>query len=94
MLRSETRLGARVEREQRLAVISDPLGTIEEEVRAPAAGIVIALTRLPLVNEGDALFHLAIFDRPGRVAAQVEAFQASLEPAAPGEALEPPESAA
>ena len=43
-----------------LGIVSGPFGEVEEEVRAPAAGIVIGRTHLPVVNEGDALFHVAI----------------------------------
>ena len=44
-------------------VISDPFGAVEDEVCSELDGIVIGQTSLPLVNEGDALFHLARFDR-------------------------------
>ena len=59
----EVKLGQRVKRGDRLGVISDPFGALEEEVRCEHDGIIIGQTRLPLVNEGDALFHLARFDR-------------------------------
>ena len=38
-------------------------------------GIIIGRTKLPLVNAGDALFHIARFSQPSQVATQVEAFQ-------------------
>ncbi|MFT5695495.1 MAG: hypothetical protein ACI9QQ_001473, partial [Myxococcota bacterium] len=34
---------------------------------------------LPLVNEGDALFHIATFERPADVSASLEDFQDELE---------------
>ena len=42
-----------------LATISDPFGKVEEDVIAPNDGILIGRAILPVVNEGDALFHLA-----------------------------------
>lgn len=42
-----------------LASISDPFGTIEEDIIAPHDGILIGRAILPIVNEGDAVFHLA-----------------------------------
>jgi predicted deacylase len=79
--RSRTKLGAKVERGQRLGVISDPLGHRETAVEAPLSGVVIGIYRLPLVNEGDALFHVATFERPSEVVREVESFQAELDPA-------------
>ena len=40
-------------------MVSDPLGEKEFEVRAGVAGIIIGRAILPVVNEGDALFHIA-----------------------------------
>ncbi|MFZ5610073.1 MAG: succinylglutamate desuccinylase/aspartoacylase family protein [Pseudomonadota bacterium] len=51
--------GARVDKGQVLGVISDPLGETEEEVRARVSGIIIGHTNLPVVNQGDALVHIA-----------------------------------
>jgi len=42
-----------------LGVISDPFGEEELEVRSATAGVVIGRTNLPVVNEGDALYHVA-----------------------------------
>lgn len=42
-----------------LGVVSDPFGETEAEIVAPHAGIVIGAATLPVVNEGDAVFHLA-----------------------------------
>ena len=69
----EVKLGQRVRRGDRLGVISDPFGTLEEEVRCEHDGIIIGQTSLPLVNEGDALFHLARFDRGSAAERAVDA---------------------
>ena len=42
-------------------------------------GIIIGKNNLPLVNEGDALFHIACFERIDLVESQLEEFM-SLEP--------------
>lgn len=61
MLRTIVTLGEKVDKGQILAYINSPLGHHEVEVRAPKNGIVIGQQTLPLVNEGDAIFHLAYF---------------------------------
>ena len=42
-----------------LAIVSDPFGKEEAELLADAPGILIGRAILPIVNEGDAVFHLA-----------------------------------
>jgi len=42
-----------------LAAVSDPFGEKERELVAPFKGIIIGRAVLPVVNEGDAVFHLA-----------------------------------
>ena len=72
ILRTTVRLGQRVRRGERLGLISDPFGESETEVSADFSGIVIGLTNLPLVHEGDALFHVARVRHPQRALAVVE----------------------
>ena len=74
-------LGTRVKENDRLALISDPLGDLEEAITAPFDGIVIGSSRLPLAHEGDALFHLADFRSVGRAEGVVEEFAAIHDPA-------------
>lgn len=42
-----------------LATVSDPFGAVETDLIAPTPGILIGRAILPVVNEGDAVFHLA-----------------------------------
>lgn len=42
-----------------VAVISDPFGEIEKEIVIEKPGLLIGRAVLPVVNEGDALFHVA-----------------------------------
>jgi predicted deacylase len=75
ILRGREALGSSVSPGDRLGAIADPLGTDEVVIRASHQGIVIGRTELPLVNEGDALFHIATFDRPEDVALSVDDFR-------------------
>lgn len=73
ILRTAIRLGQRVSAGQLLGRVSDPFGEHEAPVTATHAGIVIGRNSLPLVNEGDALFHVARMARPGEAFAAVTA---------------------
>ncbi|PWE33229.1 succinylglutamate desuccinylase [Maritimibacter sp. 55A14] len=42
-----------------LAAVSDPFGAVDAEVAAEFDGIIVGRTLMPVVNEGDALFHIA-----------------------------------
>lgn len=79
ILHQSVGLGARVQKRDILGRLSDPLGETSVEVRAPVSGIVIGKTLLPLVNEGDALFHIATFERPREVEEQLEQYRALLD---------------
>lgn len=78
ILRSTRALGALVNEGDVLGIVSDPFGENEEAVMAPTAGIIIGRTTIPLVNEGEALFHVARFRRPGAVAGRLEEIQQGL----------------
>ncbi|WP_101756698.1 succinylglutamate desuccinylase/aspartoacylase family protein [Oceanicoccus sp. KOV_DT_Chl] len=81
ILRALVPLGGKAEKGSILGVIADPLGENEYQVVAPEDGIVIGRTNLPLVYEGDALFHLAYYhQKVDAVLDQVESFQEKLEP--------------
>lgn len=79
ILRANVPLGARVKKDQRLAIVSDPFGETEEEIIAPSPGVVIGRTNLPLVHEGEAVFHIAKFGSSRSAAEQVESFQVHTE---------------
>jgi len=59
LLRTFRAEGEIVEQGDVLAAVSDPAGDVEAELLAPTAGILIGRAVLPVVNEGDAVFHLA-----------------------------------
>ncbi len=58
ILRAQTRLGAMVSKGETLGVVADPTGESEMAMPAPFDGVVIGRTNLPLVFEGEALFHV------------------------------------
>lgn len=91
IMRTLKQLGSWVKFEEPLALIADPFGEHEVPVLAHQEGIVIGRTNLPLVNAGDALFHIARFEKLSRVASEVEAFQDAHQETDPVEnALDPP----
>ncbi len=55
-----------VSQNELLGWIANPYDDGEIEVRSPARGIVVGMTTLPIVNMGDALFHLAWPEEFGR----------------------------
>lgn len=72
ILRTKKQLGLRVTRGEILGTVSDPLGYGPKPVRARETGIIIGMAQLPLVSRGDAVFHVATFRNPRRVARMVE----------------------
>jgi hypothetical protein len=76
-------MGASVNKGDLLGMVAAPYGkdNSETEVYASSSGIVIGRSNIPLVNEGEALFHIARFNKPDEVATSVEAFHSDLDPA-------------
>lgn len=59
LVRMFKRLGEQVNKGERIGVVGDVFGESEHEVLANHDGIVIGRTSLPVVNEGDAIAHIA-----------------------------------
>lgn len=59
ILRVLKSLGERVDEGDILGYVSDPLGESETEIRGHKTGIIIGHANLPIVNRGDAVFHIA-----------------------------------
>ncbi len=71
----QAKLGDVIAADEVVARIYDPYDYFDNdcvEVRAPHAGLIIGLTKNPLVYEGDALMHVARFNVPSDVATEVE----------------------
>ncbi len=83
-------LGSWVKENEVLGVVADPFGDDEKQALAPFDGVVIGKTNLPLVNEGEALFHIAKV-KSRSTANRIEEFQQVLDPNSDAhEPAEPP----
>jgi predicted deacylase len=72
-------LGQRIAKGDVLGVVDGPLGGCAEDISVNFSGIVIGATNLPLVNEGEAVYHIARFDANAKVEASVEEFRSELD---------------
>jgi predicted deacylase len=52
--------GSKVDKGMVLGLVSDPYGESVRQVRAPLEGHIICVNTSPVVNHGDALFHLGL----------------------------------
>ncbi len=93
ILNIRKQLGEGVSEGELIGFVSDPSDMFKDpkvEFHSPFDGIVIGLTRVPLVNEGDAIFHIASFENAKEVEAELENFQGdildsgSTDPGGPG----------
>jgi predicted deacylase len=75
LLRVEQPMGSRVTRGQVLGRIADAIGDNEQLVKSPVAGIIIGRSNNPVVNSGDALFHIANVENAARAERAIESFQ-------------------
>jgi hypothetical protein len=80
LFRKVSSLGQRVKKGDVIGLIDAPFSGLETEVTAVASGIIIGCAELPLVNEGEALFHIARFEDAGEVAYHVESMQSQFNP--------------
>ena len=58
-LRTKIAMGALIQQGQKLGKVLDPLGENFKEVISPVTGYIIGVNNLPLVTQGEALFHIA-----------------------------------
>ena len=77
LLRPQAALGDLVRNGQVLGMVGDPFGEFETPVVSAAEGIVIGRLKQPLVNEGEALFHLARVEDPEAAARAVRLIRAA-----------------
>jgi len=59
MIRTIKALGDTVRKDDTIAFIDEPLGDNSFELKAPYDGVIIGKSEIPLVQEGDAIFHIA-----------------------------------
>jgi predicted deacylase len=79
IFRTPTPLGRKVTAHTMLGSIGDPFGDNEVDITASASGVVIGRLNLPLVYRGDALSHIARFDRSSAIDDALEAFERDAE---------------
>jgi len=80
VFRAAKSLGGKVKRNDVLGVINDPVATLEAPVISPCNGLIIGRSELPLVHEGEAIYHIAQFEDNREVAEHVEMFQGNISP--------------
>lgn len=78
LFRPLCKLGARVKPGDTLGVISSPFYGEEKILSAETDGIIICVSKLPLVNEGEALFHIARFSKTGVVEDEIAAHKSNI----------------
>ncbi len=61
MLRTIKALGDTVRKDEVIAFVDEPIGESSFELIAPFDGVIIGKSEIPLVQEGDAVFHIAKF---------------------------------
>ncbi len=61
ILRTIKGLGDTVKEGEIIAYVDEPLGINSEDIKAKFDGIIIGKSQIPLVYEGDAIFHIARF---------------------------------
>ncbi len=59
LMRALRKTGDTVAAGEVIGLVSDPFGDMETEVTATVGGLIIGRSNLPVVNQGDALFHIA-----------------------------------
>lgn len=75
ILRTMKKVGNRVSKGQLLAIIANPTSHKEYKLTSPISGIIIGDSKLPLVHEGQALFHIASFEKLNLVEEQLGTLQ-------------------
>ena len=71
--------GALVRTGELLAIVSDPFGETAREVHAPFDGIIVGRAVMPIVNEGDAVFHVGRLASVSRAETAVDGLASQLE---------------
>ncbi|MBO0332165.1 succinylglutamate desuccinylase/aspartoacylase family protein [Sneathiella sp. CAU 1612] len=79
LLRTRSKVGDFVHAGDLLGMVSDPFGGRETEVRATTNGLIIGTVTMPLVNQGDALFHIAFLSESAASGASIGAIEEEFE---------------
>ena len=76
----QKQLGDYVEKGESLATIKDPFGATLDQILSNAKGIIIGKQNIPLVQAGEAVYHIAYFSKPDDVVGSIENMQDVLIP--------------
>jgi predicted deacylase len=79
LLRSYRTVGEEISAKDVLGGISDPFGDTDTEVIPEDPGLLIGRTQLPVVNEGDAVFHIARIKKAIDAESTIDALASDLE---------------
>lgn len=77
--RALKKLGDYIKRGETFAIISDLFGCEPYEVKALESGILIGMSTIPLVNQGDAMAHIATFTDSSKVKKAIELLDRSVD---------------
>lgn len=80
IFRTAKPLGGKVKTGDILGIVSDPVSNAEISVITPFDGLIIGRSEIPLVHEGEAVYHIARFKDYEEVAEKVETFQEAILP--------------
>ncbi len=75
ILRTLRGLGDSVKADEIIGYVDEPLGEESYEIRSKFDGIIIGKSQIPLVQEGDAIFHIARFEDLDIAENRIEYFQ-------------------
>ena len=79
VFRPTTSLGTHVAKGDAIGVIASPFSSEDVVLTSPTEGIVICVNKLPLVHEGEALFHIARFSEDAAVEGELAAHESDIE---------------
>jgi len=79
LFRPKAKLGVTVEAGTVLGDISAPFSSDHIDLLAKTSGIVIGMSKQPLVNEGEALYHIAHFKASAEVGVEIATHESNIE---------------
>lgn len=78
ILRTIKALGDLVQKDEIIAYIDEPIDINPKEVRAEFDGVIIGKSQIPLVQEGDAIFHIAKLHNLEKAEVKLEHFNENI----------------
>jgi len=73
------KLGDYIKKDQVIGVISDPFGVHKFKITSNYEGIIIGLVTMPLLNDGDAIAHIATFKDAEKVEENINIFDSQID---------------